>query len=139
MDRCVACGACVKKCKKVSVEALKMENNKIVRDANKCIGCGECVINYPMSAWTRSPKNSSLLSRFLNDKKLTFAANSLNLLTSQLQTQRDLLGSLALIFYLKPTFVTHLFFFFYVKAIVYFFLGKLYKLLKILMFLLQNQ
>ena len=56
MDRCVACGACVKKCKKVSVEALKMENNKIVRDANKCIGCGECVINCPMSAWTRSPK-----------------------------------------------------------------------------------
>ena len=78
MDRCVACGACVKKCKKVSVEALKMENNRIVRDANKCIGCGECVINCPMSAWTRSPKNSSLLSRFLNDKKLTFAANSLN-------------------------------------------------------------
>ena len=78
MDRCVACGVCVKKCKKVSVEALKMENNRIVRDANKCIGCGECVINCPMSAWTRSPKNSSLLSRFLNDKKLTFAANSLN-------------------------------------------------------------
>ena len=78
MDRCVACGACVKKCKKLSVEALKMENNRIVRDANKCIGCGECVINCPMSAWTRSPKNSSLLSRFLNDKKLTFAANSLN-------------------------------------------------------------
>ena len=22
----------------------------------KCIGCGECVINCPMSAWTRSPK-----------------------------------------------------------------------------------
>ena len=65
-------------------------------------------------------KNSSLLSRFLNDKKLTFAANSLNLLTSQLQTQRDLLGSLALIFYLKPTFVTHLFFFFYIKIIIYF-------------------
>ena len=132
MDRCVACGACVKKCKKVSVEALKIENNRIVRDANKCIGCGECVINCPMSAWTRSPKNSSLLSRFLNDKKLTFAANSLNSFHSN--TAR-----FALIFYLKPTFVTHLFFFFYVKVIVYFFLGKLYKLLKILMFLLQNQ
>ena len=56
MDRCVTCGACVKKCKKVSVEALRIENNKIVRDENKCIGCGECVINCPMSAWTRSPK-----------------------------------------------------------------------------------
>jgi len=28
----------------------------IIRDENKCIGCGECVINCPMSAWTRSPK-----------------------------------------------------------------------------------
>ncbi|EGQ80880.1 hypothetical protein HMPREF9094_0087 [Fusobacterium animalis ATCC 51191] len=42
-----------------------------------------------------------MLAKFLNDKKLTFAANSVNLLTSQLQTHRDLLGSLALIFYLK--------------------------------------
>ena len=58
MDRCVTCGACVKKCKKLSVNALKIENNKIVRDENKCIGCGECVINCPMSAWTRSPKKS---------------------------------------------------------------------------------
>mgnify|MGYP000977200212 CR=1 FL=1 len=28
MDRCVACGACVKKCKKISVEALRMEKRK---------------------------------------------------------------------------------------------------------------
>ncbi|PIH01094.1 PIN family toxin-antitoxin system [Fusobacterium vincentii] len=50
-----------------------------------------------------------MLAKFLNDKKLTFAANSLNLLTSQLQTQRDLLGSLALIFYLKFRMQVHLF------------------------------
>ena len=56
MDRCVTCEACVKKCKKISVNALRVENNKIVRDENKCIGCGECVLNCPMSAWTRSPK-----------------------------------------------------------------------------------
>ncbi|ASG30516.1 PIN family toxin-antitoxin system [Fusobacterium animalis] len=42
-----------------------------------------------------------MLAKFLNDEKLTFAANLTNLLTSQLQTSQDLLGSLALIFHLK--------------------------------------
>ena len=46
-------------------------------------------------------KNSSLLAKFLNDKKMTFATNSANLPTSWLQTSRDLFGSLASIFYLK--------------------------------------
>lgn len=52
-DRCVSCGACVKKCEKLSTGALKMENYKIVRDHDKCIGCGECTLNCPISAWTR--------------------------------------------------------------------------------------
>lgn len=56
MNRCVTCEACVKKCKKISVGALSIENNKIIRNEEKCIGCGECVLNCPMSAWTRSPK-----------------------------------------------------------------------------------
>ena len=55
-DRCVSCGACVKKCKRLSTGALKMENYKIVRDHDKCIGCGECVLNCPTSAWTRDDK-----------------------------------------------------------------------------------
>ncbi|AVQ25481.1 hypothetical protein C4N17_07105 [Fusobacterium periodonticum] len=54
-------------------------------------------------------KNSSLLSKFLNDKKSRILCNFKNSLTSQLQTLRQLLGSFYLIFYLKFPFVTHLF------------------------------
>lgn len=53
-NRCISCKACVKKCKGLSTGALKMENFKIVRDHDKCIGCGECTLNCPTSAWTRS-------------------------------------------------------------------------------------
>lgn len=53
-DRCVNCGACVKACKKKSVEALSEENYKVVRDGERCIGCGECVLNCPTGAWKRS-------------------------------------------------------------------------------------
>jgi len=55
-------------------------------------------------------KNSELLSKFLNDKKLTFRCKF-----DQLATLRHVeiySGSLALIFYLKFPFVTHLFFYF---------------------------
>lgn len=54
--RCVNCKACVKNCKKRSADALKFENFKVVRDDEKCIGCGECVDKCPMGAWTRSSK-----------------------------------------------------------------------------------
>lgn len=55
-ERCVNCGACVKYCKKKSVNALETVNCKVHRNHEKCIGCGECVINCPTSAWTRSAK-----------------------------------------------------------------------------------
>lgn len=54
--RCISCGACVKKCKQVSTEALKGVNYKPERDQMKCIGCGECVLACPNNAWTRNPK-----------------------------------------------------------------------------------
>lgn len=53
-DRCVSCSACVKGCDKLSVDALKMENYKIVRNEEKCVGCGVCVTKCPTRAWTRS-------------------------------------------------------------------------------------
>jgi anaerobic sulfite reductase subunit C len=55
-DRCVNCQACVKGCKKLSVDALRAENYKIVRDTEKCIGCGVCVTKCPTRALTRSRK-----------------------------------------------------------------------------------
>ncbi|ONI41270.1 sulfite reductase subunit C [Candidatus Epulonipiscium fishelsonii] len=55
-QRCVSCGACVRMCKRKSVEALKPSNYRPVRNAEKCIGCGECIVNCPTMAWTRSKK-----------------------------------------------------------------------------------
>lgn len=55
-SRCVNCQACVKACRQKSVDALTVENYKIVRNTEKCIGCGECVVSCPTQAWTRSEK-----------------------------------------------------------------------------------
>lgn len=55
-NRCVNCQACVKGCKRLSVDALRVENYKIVRDEEKCIGCGVCVTKCPTRALTRSRK-----------------------------------------------------------------------------------
>jgi len=63
-NRCISCGACVKKCEKKSVAALKMVNYRVERNAEKCIGCGECVINCPTRAWTRSEKKYYKLTLF---------------------------------------------------------------------------
>lgn len=53
-DRCINCQACVKGCKSLSVNALSVENYKIVRNTEKCIGCGVCITKCPTRAFTRS-------------------------------------------------------------------------------------
>lgn len=55
-DRCVACQACIKGCKSLSVNALRLENYKVKRDAEKCVGCGVCVTKCPTRAFTRSAR-----------------------------------------------------------------------------------
>ncbi len=52
-NRCVTCNACVNACRRKSTEALTMVNGRVKRDKSKCIGCGECILNCPTSAWTR--------------------------------------------------------------------------------------
>ncbi|MCL4581052.1 PIN family toxin-antitoxin system [Fusobacterium nucleatum YWH7199] len=59
-----------------------------------------------------------MLAKFFNAEKLTFAANSVNLPINWLQTHRDLLGSLALIFHLKFRMQFHLFFIYILKLII---------------------
>lgn len=61
-ERCVACQACIKGCRTLSVDCLRLENNKIVRDAEKCIGCGVCITKCPTRALTRSPRKYYKLS-----------------------------------------------------------------------------
>lgn len=61
-NRCVNCQACVKGCKSLSVDALRVENYKIIRDEEKCIGCGVCITKCPTRALTRSKRKYYKLS-----------------------------------------------------------------------------
>lgn len=63
-ERCVSCGACVKTCKKKSVDALQSVNFRPHRDSGKCLGCGECVLSCPNMAWTRSAEKYYRLTIF---------------------------------------------------------------------------
>lgn len=63
-DRCVSCGACIKRCQKKSVGALEAVKFRPQRDADKCIGCGECVLACPDMAWTRSKARYFRLTLF---------------------------------------------------------------------------
>jgi anaerobic sulfite reductase subunit C len=55
-DSCIGCEACEKACRRKVTGALSMRNGKVIRDDRRCIGCGECVLVCPTSAWTRKPK-----------------------------------------------------------------------------------
>lgn len=48
-DACNGCGVCEKRCQ---MDALRLENEKVVLDADRCIGCGLCVSTCPTKSLT---------------------------------------------------------------------------------------
>ena len=58
IDRCIGCGACVKKCQHAATRVLSLNaSKKIDKDVCCCVGCGECVTACPTGAWRRSPQD----------------------------------------------------------------------------------
>ncbi len=54
-DACTACEACIPRCQ---MDALKMADGKLTRDANRCIGCGLCMYVCPADALNLKPTES---------------------------------------------------------------------------------
>lgn len=46
-DKCIKCGACIGSC---PVEAISMNDGKVVIDPKKCISCGTCFAVCPVEA-----------------------------------------------------------------------------------------
>jgi len=48
-ETCIGCGVCVERCQ---VDALSLEDEKVVLDVDRCIGCGLCVSTCPTDSLT---------------------------------------------------------------------------------------
>ena len=46
-DLCTGCEACIERC---LLQALSIENERVVMDDERCIGCGACVYTCPTEA-----------------------------------------------------------------------------------------
>ena len=46
-ERCIKCGGCISAC---PMEAITMQNGKVVIDPSKCISCGTCAAVCPVGA-----------------------------------------------------------------------------------------
>ena len=79
-ERCIACEACMDNCCSRVSNALRLENQKIIRDKEYCIKCGECILKCPIGALSRGKslyriivggrtgkKNPRLANTFMKD------------------------------------------------------------------------
>ena len=58
IDRCIGCGACVRKCQHASTRVLSLnDKHKVDKDTCCCVGCGECVAACPTGAWRRPDRD----------------------------------------------------------------------------------
>ena len=55
-DTCEGCGLCVERCQ---MEALRLEEDKVILDVDHCIGCGLCVSTCPTGSLTLVRKTDS--------------------------------------------------------------------------------
>lgn len=57
-ETCDGCGNCLERCQ---MEALRLEDDKVIHNADRCIGCGLCVTTCPTSSLTLVRKPESEL------------------------------------------------------------------------------
>lgn len=55
-EACTTCEACIERCQ---MEALKIDNGRLIRDENRCIGCGICMYVCPTEALGLEPREAA--------------------------------------------------------------------------------
>jgi MinD superfamily P-loop ATPase len=60
LDTCEGCGVCTERCQ---MEAVRLDDGKVVLDVHRCIGCGLCVTTCPTASLSlrRKPESAQPL------------------------------------------------------------------------------
>jgi len=73
---CIACESCMDNCRKRVTNALRNENQQIMRDEDYCIKCGECILKCPTGAFSRGKQFYRILIGGRGGKKNPRLANT---------------------------------------------------------------
>lgn len=93
-ETCKGCGVCVKRCQ---MDALRIEDEKVVLNPDKCIGCGLCVTTCPTKSLTlvRKPESeqpkvpAGQADSLIQLGKVRGKLNPLNMAMMQLKSKMD--------------------------------------------------